>query len=58
MTFDRHNGFIGVSNCLTLCNLTDNSFTGFCKSNDGRSRSCSFGIRDYDGLSALIYGNA
>ena len=49
----RYDRSVGVGDGLTLCDLTDESFAVFCKTDDGRSGSAAFRIRNYDRLAAF-----
>ena len=55
ISFYRDNCSIGVGYCLTLCNLTDKSFTCFLKSYYRRGCSRTVGVWNYDGLAAFHY---
>ena len=55
MTFDTHNGLIGVGDRLSFCDLTDHSFAALGKSNDGRRGSGAFGVGDNGGFAAFKY---
>ena len=55
MTFDTHNGLIGVCDRLSFCDLTNHSFAVLRKRNDGRSGSAAFGVGDNSGFAAFKY---
>ena len=46
VTFDGSDGSFGVGNSLAFCSLTDYTFAGFGKTDNGRSGSCAFGVRN------------
>ena len=53
MTLDGSDGALVVGNGLTLCDLTDHSFTGLGERDDGRGGAVAFGVRDDDGFAAF-----
>ena len=58
VTLDGSDGALVVGNGLTLCDLTDHSFTGLGERDDGRGGAVAFGVRDDDGFAAFHNGDA
>ncbi len=57
MPLDRGDRAIGIGNRLTLCELTDEPFAGFCECDHRRRRSRTLGVGDNGGRGALHHCN-
>ena len=55
---DGSNSTVVVGNGLTLCDLTDHSFTGLGKRDNRRGGAVAFGVCDHDGFAAFHNGDA
>ena len=58
MTLDGSDGALVVGNGLTLCDLTDHSFTGLGERDDGRGGAMTFRVGDNGRFAALHDGDA
>ena len=54
ITLNADNCLVGVCDRLSFCDLTDHSFAGLRKRNDGRCGSGTFGVRDNGGFAAFV----
>ena len=54
LPLDRNDRAVGVGDRLSFCDLTDHSLSGLGECHDRRRGARAFGVRNHDGLTALV----